>query len=101
MDDRLRESEQGAGSQYSDDREEGDRVSDGAANAVLVLCTDEAADHDGGAHGEADDHDGHHMHDLRTDRNRRDDIGAIEAARDKQIGEPVKRLQEVAEQIWK
>lgn len=99
LNDRLRESEQGTCGQHGDHREEGDRVSDGASDAVLVLCTDETPDHDGGAHGEADDHDGHHVHDLRTDRNRRDDIRAIEAARDEQIREPVERLQEVAEQI--
>ena len=95
--------EKGAGGGGEAHRVEGDRVPDRASDAILVFCTDEAADHDGGAHGEADDHDGHHVHDLRTDRNRRDDIRAIEAACDEQIGEPVKHLQEVAEQVreWK
>ena len=97
--DRLCESEQGQCCGRGDHREEGDGVSDRASDAVVVLCTDEAADHDGGAHGKADDHDGHHVHDLRTDRNRRDDIRAVEATRDEQIGEPVECLQEVAQQI--
>ena len=100
LDDRLCESEQGTGGQHGDHCEEGDRVPDGASDAVFVLCTDETPDRNGGAHGEADDHDGHHVHDLRTDRNRRDDISAIEAARDEQIREPVERLQEVAEKVW-
>ena len=80
--------------------EQRDRVADGTRRRLHVAPADSTRDRDRRPHGEADDDDGHHVHDLTADGHSRDARRALELADDEEIGHAVERLQEIREEVW-
>lgn len=50
-------------------------------------------------HGESDDDDGQHVHQLASDGDSRDRCGAIEETCDEEVGHAVERLQKTGEKV--
>ena len=66
---------------------------------MAFSSTDGVADGDGRSHGESDDDDGQHVHQLASDGDGRDRRGAIEEPRDKEVGHAVEGLQEAGDEV--
>ena len=97
--DRPDEQEQDRRQHEGNDRKERDSIAGGPGDGSPVPRADGAGNGDRGTHGEADEHDRQHVHDLRAngDRSRRGD--ALILADDEQVGHAVERLQEIGKQI--
>ena len=97
--DRPREREQQPCQHDAQRQKQRRRVADAAGCAPAVARADGLADRDRRAHGEADDHDREHVHDLTADGHGGRAGHALILADDEQVGHAVERLQEIREQI--
>lgn len=66
-----------------------DGVADDGRSPLFFLCAHGLTDQDGGAHGEAHDHHGEHVHDLTAYGDGGGACDAVELSDDKQIGHSV------------
>ena len=79
--------------------EQGDRVADMDSRPLFVVGAHRLTNADGGAHGQAYDHDGEHMHDLRADGDSSSAGCPLELTDDEQVRHAIQSLQEIGQQI--
>ena len=65
----------------------------------MISTAHRAADGDGRPHGESDDDDGQHVHQLASDGDSRDRRGTIEEPCDEEVGHAVEGLQEAGDEV--
>ena len=85
--------ENGCGGSYKDKKYNG--AADGIPDPFFIFRADSPSDHDSGPHCQANNHDRNHMHHLRTDRNRGDNIGAVVLPGNEKISKSIQRLQKI------
>ena len=84
---------------YGQGEEQGDRVADVDSRPLFVVGAHRLTNADGGAHGQAYDHDGEHMHDLRADGDSSSAGCPLELTDDEQVRHAIQSLQEIGQQI--
>lgn len=97
--DRIARKEEEHGANEAEEGKEQHRASDAAGGFLPISAAHRAADGDGRPHGEPDDDDGQHVHQLASDGDGRDRCGAIEETCDEEVGHAVERLQKTGEKV--
>ena len=97
--DRIDRKEEEHGADEAEEGKEQHRASDAAGGFLPISAAHRAADGDGRPHGEPDDDDGQHVHQLASDGDGRDRCGAIEETCDEEVGHAVERLQKTGEKV--
>lgn len=97
--DKIARKEEEHGANEAEEGKEQHRASDAAGGFLPIFAAHRAADGDGRPHGEPDDDDGQHVHQLASDGDGRDRCGAIEETGDEEVGHAVERLQKTGEKV--
>ena len=96
---RMHQQDQHHRERHRQGEEQGDRVADMDSRPLFVVGAHRLTNADGGAHGQAYDHDGEHMHDLRADGDSSSAGCPLELTDDEQVRHAIQGLQEIGQQI--